>query len=142
MARKQWVLSPHTGGSKVSVAVQDETRRRIFRHAELHYRGLFTRIEVRFRGQFCYIDAFTEPARPSKRTLELLNETLDEHMARLRGAPTHLCRLRYSKGRDRWSVAFYTYSHEKYEPCCFPDGDAFGSVEDAFDVGAVYLGAG
>ncbi|HXK29541.1 MAG TPA: hypothetical protein VJ646_14915, partial [Candidatus Binatia bacterium] len=96
MARKHWVLSPHTGGSKVSVAVQDETRRRILRHAERYYRGLFTRIEVRFRGQFCYIDAFTEPARPSKRTLELLNETLDEHMARLRGAPTHLCRLRYS----------------------------------------------
>lgn len=55
MARKQWVLSPHTGGSKVPVAVQDETQRRILCHAERHYHGLFTRIGVRFRGQFCYI---------------------------------------------------------------------------------------
>jgi hypothetical protein len=34
------------------------------------------------------------------------------------------------------------YSHEKYEPGFFPDGEAFGSAEDAFDVGAVYLHAG
>ena len=142
MARKQWVLSPHTGGSKVPVAVQDETRRRILGHAERQYHGLFTRIGVRFKGQFCYIDAFTEPARPSKKTLELLNETLEQHMARLRSTPIHLCRLRYSKGRNQWSVAFYTYSHEKYEPCFFDSGEVFGSVEDAFDVGAVYLHAG
>jgi hypothetical protein len=142
MASKQWVLSPHTGGSKVFVAVQDETRRRILRHAERHYHGLFTRIEVRFRGQFCYVDAFTEPAQPSKKMREVLNETLDEHMARLRTIPTHLCRLRYSKGRDQWSVAFYTYSNETYEPCFFPSGEAFGSAEEAFDVGAVHLRAG
>ena len=142
MARKQWVFSPHSGGSKVPVSVQDETRRRILCHAERHYGGLFTRIEVKFKGQFCYIDAYTEPAPPSEKTLALLNETRDEHVARLRSVPTHLCRLRYSKGRDQWSVAFYTYSHEKYQPCFFPSGEAFGSAEDAFDVGAVYLRAG
>ena len=36
-------------------------------------------------------------------------------------------------------MAFFTYSHERYEPCFFPSGKQFGTPEEAFDVGAVYL---
>jgi hypothetical protein len=36
-------------------------------------------------------------------------------------------------------LAFYTYSHERYEPCAFADGSFHGTLEDAFDIGAVYL---
>ncbi len=51
----------------------------------------------------------------------------------------HLCRMRYF-GPDDWSLAFYTYSNEKYEPCVFHSGDWFGTPEEAFEIGATYLG--
>ena len=51
----------------------------------------------------------------------------------------HLCRLRYFAGHQRWSVAFYTYSHERYEPTMFPSGEPFGTPEEGFEVGAIYL---
>jgi len=50
----------------------------------------------------------------------------------------HLCRLRYFD-QDRWSIAFYTYSNEKYEPCTFGNGNWFGTPEEAFDIGAIHL---
>ena len=53
--------------------------------------------------------------------------------------PTHLCRLRYFSGHGEWSVAFYTYRHERYEPSFFASGEALGTPEEGFDVGAVYL---
>ena len=56
----------------------------------------------------------------------------------VRNTPLHLCRLRYFD-HDRWSLAFYTYSHEKYEPCVYPNGGWFGTPEEAFDIGATYL---
>ena len=36
-------------------------------------------------------------------------------------------------------MAFYTYSHEKYEPCVFHNGGWHGTPEEAFDTSAVYL---
>jgi hypothetical protein len=36
-------------------------------------------------------------------------------------------------------MAFYTYSHEKYEPCVFDTGSFHGTPEEAFDTAAVYL---
>jgi hypothetical protein len=67
-----------------------------------------------------------------------MNETREQYIERLRNTPTHLCRLRHFD-IYRWSVAFYTYSNEKYSSCVFPNGDWFGSPEEAFDIGAVYL---
>lgn len=116
--RPIWMLSPHAGGSRIPPSLQDVTRRRILGHADAHYAGRYDRIDVRFRGAFCYIDAYLEP---------------DSEI------PIHLCRIRYFAGQDRWSLAFYTYSHERYEASIFPTGDAFGTPEEALDVGAVYL---
>jgi hypothetical protein len=67
-----------------------------------------------------------------------MNETREEYIERLRNTPTHLCRIRHFD-ISRWSMAFYTYSNERYEPCFSPTGDWFGTPEEAFDVGAVYL---
>jgi len=36
-------------------------------------------------------------------------------------------------------MAFYTYSNERYEPCAFENGSFYGTVEEAFEIGAVYL---
>ena len=65
-------------------------------------------------------------------------ESVDDFRERLRTTPLHLCRLRYC-GKDEWSVAFFTYSHMKYEPCVFESGSFYGTPEEGLDVGAVYL---
>ena len=87
----------------------------------------------------CYIDAYTEPRprRPSE--LRMLGETRDEYLERRRNVPLHLCRLRYFGEENRWSMAFYTYSHETYEPCVFDTGSDHGTPEEAFETAAVYL---
>ena len=40
---------------------------------------------------------------------------------------------------NKWSMAFYTYSHMKYEPSFFNNGTWHGTPEEAFDTSAVYL---
>lgn len=62
-------------------------------------------------------------------------------MERLRNTPLHLCRLRYFGDEEKWSMAFYTYSREKYEPCVFDTGSFHGTPEEAFETAAVYLRA-
>ncbi|MDA1277104.1 MAG: hypothetical protein O2960_24075 [Verrucomicrobia bacterium] len=138
--RKIWMYDPHSGGTKIPRQLQDETRERILRHADEGYKGKFTRIDVAFRGALCYFDAYTEPAEPSPELLKITGETRSEYLERLRNHPTHLCRLRYlGPYRNAWSVAFFTYSHEKYEPTFFGTGEMEGTPEEGFDVGAVYL---
>jgi hypothetical protein len=51
----------------------------------------------------------------------------------------HLCRLRYFGDEESWSMAFYTYSNEKYEPSFFNNGTFRGTPEEAFETSAVYL---
>jgi hypothetical protein len=51
----------------------------------------------------------------------------------------HLCRLRYFSDEEAWSMAFYTYSNEKYEPSFFNNGTFRGTPEEAFETSAVYL---
>jgi len=54
---------------------------------------------------------------------ELEVEAREQYFERLRNSPLHLCRLRHF-GPDRWSLAFYTYSQERYEPAFFGSGEA------------------
>lgn len=114
----QWVYNPHVGGVTIPPAVRVRTERRIRAYADSHYRGRFRRLDIRFRGALCYIDAYVE-WQPD--------------------VPLHLCRLRYFRNEDAWSMAFYTYSHERYEPCVFGNGTLHGTPEEAFEVAAVYL---
>jgi len=139
MAAWTWVYDPHAGGVKIPERVQQRIRQRILAYAEQHYAGKYTRLDIRFRGQFCYIDAYTEPHVQPDFPPPGWSESREEHIERLRKTPTHLCRLRYFGNEDRWSMAFYTYSHEKYEPCFFASGSDHGTPEEAFDIGAVYL---
>jgi len=94
---------------------------------------------VHFRGQLCYIDAYTEPAVPSSFDPAVFGASREAYLQRLRDTPTHLCRLRYFGDEQRWSMAFYAYSSEKYEPCFFDNGTFHGTPEEAFDTAAVYL---
>lgn len=139
MPRKIWVYDPQSGGKAIPDTIKRRIRQRILYHAEKHYAGRCNRIDVRFRGQFCYIDAYTEPKVSKNYDPELYGESREKHIERLRNTPTHLCRLRYFGDENRWSMAFYTYSHEKYEPCIFDNGSWQGTPEEAFDTSAVYL---
>ena len=113
-----WYFNPHSGGSRIPDKIQDETRKRILKEAErAGYASKGYRIDVRFRNQFCYIDALKSGEE----------------------VPTHLCRLRWSEGPKSWSLAFYSYANETYKPCVYGSGDWHGTPEEALKIGSVYL---
>jgi hypothetical protein len=117
---------------KIPEAVKRRTEERIRRYAEAHFAGRYTRLDIRFRGQFCYIDAYTEPQLLDGWPPPDFPESREEYEERLRNTPTHLCRLRYFGDEELWGFAFYTYSGERYELSVFPNGDFFGPPEAAF----------
>ena len=135
--RKQWVFDPDSGGVRIPDTVKRRTEARIRGYAEQHFAGRYNRLDIRFRGQFCYIDAFTEPEPlgPNWPPADW-PETREEYQERLRNTPTHLCRLRYFGDQERWGFAFFTYSMERYESSVFPSGQFHGPPEDAFRVSA------
>jgi hypothetical protein len=141
MAKKQWVHDPDNGGLKIPVAVRRRTENRLRRYAEERFAGRYIRLEIRFRGQFCYVDAYTEPEPSSPDWLPAdWPESREEYLERLRSTPTHLCRLRYFGDEERWGFGFYSYASEHYELSMFPTGEFYGLPEDALKVsGEMYL---
>ena len=133
-----WYFNPDSGGQKIPKNVAERTRMRIEAYAEAHYKGKYTRLDIRFRGQFCYMDAYVEPDLAPDFPPPGIPGTREEHLERMRNTPMHLGRLRYFGG-DRWTYAFYTYSHNKYELSMFENGEFFGTPEEAFKIGAMYL---
>ncbi len=136
MSHKQWVFDPDYGGRKISHDVKTRTEMRIRRYAEEHFAGRYSRLDIRVRGHFCYIDAYTEPEVSPGWPPPDWPESREEMVERLRNTPTHLCRLRYFGDEEKWGFAFYTYSNEKYEFSVFPSGEFFGPPEEAFQVSA------
>ncbi|MBK7994092.1 MAG: hypothetical protein IPK14_11915 [Blastocatellia bacterium] len=134
-----WVKDPNAGGKKVPESVQNKVKKRILTYAEKHHVGTYTKLDIRFRGQFCYIDAYKEPYVSDDFPPPGYPESRETFIERLRNTPIHLCRLRYFGDEEGWGFAFFTYSNEKYELSVFPDGSFYGSPEDAFAASAVYL---
>ena len=134
-----WVFDPHSGGVKIPKTVQERTRQRILAHAEKEYKGRYISLGIRFCGTLCYIDAYVEPDVPKGWPPKDWGETRDEMIERLRNTPLHLVRLRYFGGGDRWSLAYFTYSNERYTPCVFHSCSFLGTPEEALDVGATHL---
>ena len=120
---KVWQFNPHTGGRSIPESVRRATTAGIIEHGNRHFAGRYAEIVVRYRAQFCYVDADLEPAQPPAAGSNSLQ----------------LCRLRFL-GPDRWSLAVYSYAHERYEPSVFADGEFIGRAEDGFDLAAnLYL---
>ena len=71
---------------------------------------------MRYRAQFCYVEARFEPDPASAAGSNSLE----------------LCRLRFF-GPDRWSLAIYSYAQERYEASVFADGGFIGRAVDGFD---------
>ena len=136
--QKKRFLNPDTGWIKIPVPVKHEVLKRITSIAEKHVKGKYTRLDIRFKSQFCYIDAYQEPEVSNDWPPEDWPETKDEYIERLRNIPVHLYRLRYFGG-DRWGFIYYTDSSEKYELSIYPDGEFFGKTEDAYLASAMYL---
>ena len=126
-SRRGWVFDPDSGGRRIPDALKPRLEERIRQYTQEHFAGRYTRIESRFRGQFWYLDAYTEPEPPGPTWPPPdWPETRAEMLERLRNTPTHLCRLRYFGDPERWGFAFYTYSNERYELSVFPFGGVLG----------------
>jgi hypothetical protein len=139
MSPKQWVFDLNSGGVKIKDTVKHRTEERIQRYAETHFAGHYTRLDIRFRKQFCYVDAYTEPEPPgSNWPPPNWPESREEYLERLRNTPTHLFRLRYFGDEERWGLAFYSYAHDKYELSVYPTGEFMGSPEEAFQAAAEF----
>ena len=55
--QKTWVSDPDSGGVKIPAAVKQDVLKRIHAAADEHLPpGLYTRLDIRFKAQFCYID--------------------------------------------------------------------------------------
>jgi len=105
-----WVYDPHSGGSKIP----PQHHKNICKQAETYARARpwypKIQLKVRFKNQFCYID------------------TLDKKDSRV----FPLCRLRYLNTRG-WSLALFTYSNERYEPCLLSNGQWEGTIKAALE---------
>lgn len=134
-----WVKDPDSGGVKIPKAVQERIKQRILKYAEAHYAGKYTRLDIRFRSQFCYIDAYQNPQIEPDFPLANFPISREEYLERIQNIPTHLCRLRYFGDEEAWSFSFYTYSNEKYELSMFKHGSFYGTPEAAFESSALYL---
>lgn len=77
----QWVRSPKASGPKIPQAVQARTEQHLLRYAEAHLAGRYTRIEIWFRGAFCYVDAYEEPKIPDNFPPQERGETHEEGSA-------------------------------------------------------------
>lgn len=125
-------------GKGIPEATRIRTERRILDFAAQNYPGKFTRIDVRFRGAYCYIDVYTEPDL-SRAFHPHAGETREQWIEEQRNIPTHLCRLRYSGDENRWVFDWYTYAHERYEPSFLITGDYQGTPEEAFATSALWF---
>ena len=83
MPRGRWVRSPKASKQKIPSAVQTRTERRLLKYAETHLAGRYTRMEIRFRGEFCYVDAFEEPKLPDDFPPKDWGETREEMIERM-----------------------------------------------------------
>ena len=132
------VYDPHSGGIKIPERTKIKTRERILAYAEQHYHGKYLRLDIRFRNQFCYIDAYIEPTLADDFPPPGWHETREEALERMRSHPMRLCRLRHF-AEGRWSVAYYSYSKMAYRASVLDNGTFEGTPEEGFEVGAMYL---
>ena len=139
MSRKKiWMFHPDAGGRTIPETVREDVVRRVNALAARRFKGKYIRLDIRFKGQFCYIDAYQEPAISKSWPPKDWPESREEYYERLRNTPTHLCRLRYF-GERGWGFAFYTYRDERYTLSAFPNGEFLGTPEDAFLASSGYL---
>lgn len=110
-----WYFDPQSGGNKIPQKLYESLCALV--HAYEKTRPWYPKfsLKLRFRSQFCYVDCIENG-----------------------GEPHPIGRLRHFD-QDRWSLAFYTYSNERYEPCFLNNGQWIGSIEQAIEPCEMYL---
>ena len=103
-----WVYDPHRGGVKIPKKRHHEILLQVEKYARTRSWYPKIQLKARIKSQFCYV------------------ATIEESDVR----PLPLCRLRFFR-ENIWSLALFTYSNERYEPCAFSNGKLEGSLEDA-----------
>lgn len=124
---------------KIIDAVKRRIEQRINDYAEANLVGRYTRLDIRFRGEFCYLDAYTEPEPlPDDWPPPGFSETREEHIERMRNTPFHLFRLKYLGNMEEWGLSFYSYAQNKYEESVLPNGSFYASPEEALETAAEF----
>lgn len=110
-----WYYDPQSGGNKIPPKLYDKLHARVHAYEKTRPWYPHFSLVLRFRTQFCYVDAVEEGKKPFP-----------------------IGRLRYFS-EEKWSLAFYTYSHERYEPCYLHNDEWCGSIEQAIEPCEMYL---
>ena len=141
MTKRVWQFNPSNGGRQVPDAVRRATKAAILNHGKGHFAGRYRELDVRFKAQFCYVDAYVEPEEPVADEESVgAGGNGSEYLALARSNELKLCRLRFLVP-GRWSLAIYSHAHERYEASVFADGGFVGRPQDGFDLAAnLYLG--
>lgn len=136
MTKRVWQFNPSSGGRPVPDAVRRATKAAILAHGQQHFTGRYRELDVRFKAQFCYVDAHVGQEEPvaDEESVDA-GGTRGEHLERVRSSELKLCRLRFF-APDRWSLAIYSYAQERYEASVFADGLFVGRPQDGFDLAA------
>lgn len=101
------------GPKGIPDSVVERVRERLEAHARQNWASCKA-VAVRSRGGFVYVDV--QGAEDPE--------------------PAPICRLKYTGSIDSWEFAYFTWAHEKYQPCFVRTGSPFGSPEDCFDTAA------
>jgi hypothetical protein len=109
-----WTIDPQSGGIKIPLNRQEEITKQANAFAAKCAWSKQFQLSLRYKNQFCYLDA----AENGKDSFPI-------------------GRLRYFD--NEWSLAFYSYGKERYEPCIFENGRWFGSLEQAIAICSMYL---
>jgi hypothetical protein len=64
VTKRVWQFDPSSGGRPVPNAVRRATKAAILDHGQRHFTGRYRELDLRFKAQFCYVDAYVEPAEP------------------------------------------------------------------------------
>ncbi len=112
-----WMLDPNSGGVKILVKDQKLIYEQVLDYISRVAPKVI--IDIKFRGQFCYIGTIEERETGCKMIMPV-------------------CRLRHFR-TDNWSAALYSYGSDKYEPCILESGKWDGSLEEVLKICNLYL---
>ena len=109
-------MTDHTIMECMPAAIDQTTRLAVTARITAHVKRGWPRLRtplVRFRGQFCYVDAVLPGHRE----------------------PTPILRLRYQGSADRWDIGIYLASDERYTESELPTsfGPRTGTPEEGID---------
>jgi hypothetical protein len=100
-----WTCGPAQPKS-IPAPIQVSVRQRIEAHAAENFAGRYARLDIRFRGRFCYVDAFKEPDKkhhPKPGWFEGAAEQLRE-------TPVHLIRQAHKDDVVKCAGHFFKFT--------------------------------